>query len=249
MTKKNQQHRNADHTVLVTFVDPPDGWRYGFPKMISPIALYDLSGWLAKNGYPTESLGKHGGMFLRFWNDEVKLLDLEESYFNYVPDLKTQKSNFKKVGEFMSAMGQDIRTPKDARSLVPIKTIYFRGELIAEETQELFDELNPYSNIYSIDSSVHVTNMHRIAKELVDVLYVIYGTGHAFGIDLDKCFEEVHNSNLSKLGEDGKPVYREDGKVMKGPNYKPPDIQKVVYQDSDGKQQIIKDADDNGVRH
>lgn len=251
MTSQKKKTKPEQHKVLVTYVDPMEGWRYGFPKMISPIALYDVRGWLEKNGYPLDSLANQDSLLLRFWNDEVDITDLEESYFNHVPDLSRPKSNFKKVGEFMSAMGQEVREVKNARHPISVKTIELRSELIAEEAQELFDELNPYSQLYSSDSNVHVTNLARIAKELVDILYVVYGTGHALGLNLDVCFDEVHNSNLSKLDADGKPVYREDGKVMKGPNYRAPDMNKAVYPDDadTGKSKTYKDVDDNGVRH
>ena len=71
----------------------------------------------------------------------------------------------------------------------------------------------------------------EVAAALTDLLYVVYGAGHAFGIDLDECFSEVHESNMSKLGEDGKPIYREDGKVMKGPHYFPPELKEILYAD------------------
>ena len=90
-----------------------------------------------------------------------------------------------------------------------------RLDLIEEEVQELRDGLGRGSLL-------------EVADALTDILYVVYGAGHAFGIDLDDCFHEVHSSNMTKLGEDGRPIYREDGKVMKGPNYREPDLGQFV---------------------
>jgi predicted HAD superfamily Cof-like phosphohydrolase len=119
-----------------------------------------------------------------------------------------QITNFEKVGDFMEAFGQEVL-------YMPVmpntKLAALRLDLINEEVQELTDGLGKKS-------------MLEIADALTDILYVVYGAGHAFGIDLDECFNEVHRSNMTKLGEDGRPVYREDGKVMKGPNYSEPDL-------------------------
>lgn len=128
------------------------------------------------------------------------------------------KSNFEMVKEFHEVYGQE---KNDSVSIDAIKTFKnLRLSLIEEEHHEIEKELwtvNP--------------DPVAVAKELTDLLYVVYGTGVTFGIDLDKCFSEVHKSNMSKLGEDGKPIYRNDGKVLKGPNYKPVDLKRVLYTD------------------
>jgi len=121
-------------------------------------------------------------------------------------------SNFNKVIQFMTSFGQEV---KYSPELADHKTAMLRLKLILEEYEELED-------------AVTEGHLVGIADALTDILYVTYGAGAAYGIDLDKCFEEVHNSNMSKLGEDGKPIYREDGKVMKGPNYWEPDLLKVL---------------------
>jgi|TARA_R110001592_G_scaffold31663_7_gene111441 predicted HAD superfamily Cof-like phosphohydrolase len=120
-------------------------------------------------------------------------------------------TNFGKVEQFMSAFGQDVETEPQWTSVSEL-----RYELIREELEELREGLDNRDIV-------------EIADALTDLLYVVYGAGHSFGINLDKCFKEVHNSNMSKLGEDGKPIYREDGKVLKGPNYWAPDLKKVLY--------------------
>ena len=119
-------------------------------------------------------------------------------------------TNFNKVADFMNAFGQDVETEPQWTSVSEL-----RYELIREELEELREGLDKRDIV-------------EIADALTDLLYVVYGAGHSFGIDLDKCFEEVHNSNMSKLGEDGKPIYREDGKVMKGPSYFKPDLKNVL---------------------
>lgn len=120
-------------------------------------------------------------------------------------------SNFEKVAEFMNAFGQTVETEPTWTSVSEL-----RYELIREELEELREALDGKDII-------------GVADALTDLLYVVYGAGHSFGISLDKCFEEVHNSNMSKLGADGKPIHREDGKVLKGPNYWKPDLKKVLY--------------------
>jgi len=122
-------------------------------------------------------------------------------------------SNFKKVGTFMKTFGQEVKT-KPSFSTDKINKL--RIDLIKEELQELTDAMNN-------------KDLLEVADALTDILYVTYGAGHAFGIDLDKCFEEVQNSNMSKLGENGEPIYNEAGKVMKGPNYFKPDLSKFVF--------------------
>ena len=121
-------------------------------------------------------------------------------------------SNFKSVRKFMETFGQEI---KEKASFPNDKITSLRYELIKEELDELKEAINK-------------KDIKEVADALTDILYVTYGAGHAFGIDLDKCFEEVQNSNMSKLGNDGKPIYNENGKVMKGPNYFKPNLSKFV---------------------
>ena len=121
-------------------------------------------------------------------------------------------SNFNKVGIFMKTFGQEVKTKPSFSS---DKINKLRIDLIKEELDELTDAMNN-------------KDLLEVADALTDILYVTYGAGHAFGIDLDKCFDEVQNSNMSKLGEDGSPLYNESGKVMKGPNYFKPDLSKLV---------------------
>ena len=122
-------------------------------------------------------------------------------------------SNFIKVGIFMKTFGQDV---KEKPSFSTGKINRLRIDLIREELQEL-------------DEAMKKRDLLEVADALTDILYVTYGAGHAFGINLDKCFEEVQNSNMSKLDENGKPIYNEAGKVMKGPNYFKPDLSKFIY--------------------
>ena len=121
-------------------------------------------------------------------------------------------SNFESVKKFIETFGQEI---KEKASFPNDKITSLRYELIKEELDE-FKE--------AIDKK----DIKEVADALTDILYVTYGAGHAFGIDLDKCFEEVQNSNMSKLGNDGKPIYNDKGKVMKGPNYFKPNLSKFV---------------------
>ncbi len=121
-------------------------------------------------------------------------------------------TNFNKVGVFMKTFGQEI---KNQPSFSTEKINQLRVSLIQEELDELKEAMAK-------------NDLLEVADALTDLLYVTYGAGHAFGIDLDKCFNEVQNSNMSKLGEDGKPIYNEFGKVMKGPNYFKPDLSKFV---------------------
>ena len=121
-------------------------------------------------------------------------------------------SNFKDVKIFMEKFGQMVRTkpqfPDD-------KTMQLRLNLIKEELNEL-------------EEAMKTRNLKEVADALTDILYVTYGAGYAYGIDLDQCFKEVQRANMSKLGEDGKPIYNDQGKVMKGPNYTKPDLSKFV---------------------
>ena len=112
-------------------------------------------------------------------------------------------TNFDKVGNFMKTFGQEVKT-KPSFSTDKINKL--RLDLIKEELSELTEAMNN-------------KDLLEVADALTDILYVTYGAGHAFGINLDKCFEEVQNSNMSKLDKNGKPIYNEHGKVMKGPNY------------------------------
>ncbi len=121
-------------------------------------------------------------------------------------------SNFESVKKFMETFGQEI---KEKASFPSDKIISLRYELIKEELDE-FKE--------AIDKK----DLKEVADALTDILYVTYGAGHAFGINLDKCFSEVQNSNMSKLGLDGKPIFNEKGKVMKGPKYFKPDLSKFI---------------------
>ena len=121
-------------------------------------------------------------------------------------------SNFKNVKKFMETFGQEI---KEKASFPNDKITSLRYDLIKEELDE-FKE------------AIEKKDIKEVADALTDILYVTYGAGHAFGIDLDKCFEEVQNSNMSKLGNDGKPIYNDKGKVMKGPNYFKPNLSKFV---------------------
>ena len=121
-------------------------------------------------------------------------------------------TNFDKVGIFMKTFGQEV---KNQPALSSDKINNLRYDLIKEELAELKDAMEK-------------KDLLEVADALTDILYVTYGAGHAFGIDLDKCFEEVQNSNMSKLDENGKPIYNEFGKVMKGPNYFKPNLGKFL---------------------
>jgi predicted HAD superfamily Cof-like phosphohydrolase len=122
-------------------------------------------------------------------------------------------SNFNKVGTFMKTFGQEVKTKPSFSS---DKINKLRIDLIKEELAELQEAMKN-------------NDLLEVADALTDILYVTYGAGHAFGIDLDKCFAEVQNSNMSKLGENGEPIFNESGKVMKGPNYFKPDLSKFVF--------------------
>ena len=121
-------------------------------------------------------------------------------------------TNFKKVQEFMETFGQEVKLKP---SLSSEKINKLRLDLIKEELDELKEAINN-------------NDLLEVADALTDILYVTYDAGHAFGIDLDSCFQEVQNSNMSKLGEGGKPIYNDSGKVMKGPNYFKPDLSKFI---------------------
>ena len=121
-------------------------------------------------------------------------------------------TNFESVRKFMETFGQEI---KENAEFPKEKITSLRYDLIKEELDELKEAMEN-------------NDIKEVADALTDILYVTYGAGHAFGINLDKCFEEVQNSNMSKLGSDGKPIYNDKGKVMKGPNYFKPDLTKFV---------------------
>ena len=121
-------------------------------------------------------------------------------------------TNFEKVGIFMKTFGQDV---KQSSSFSTDKINKLRVSLIKEELDELIEAMNK-------------KDLVEVADALTDILYVTYGAGHAFGINLDDCFEEVQSSNMSKLDKDGRPIYNDKGKVMKGPNYFKPDLNKFV---------------------
>ena len=121
-------------------------------------------------------------------------------------------TNFEDVKTFMETFGQIVRTKPQ---IPDQKTMQLRFDLIQEELNELKEAMNE-------------KNLKEIADALTDILYVTYGAGYAYGIDLDKCFKEVQRANMSKLGKDGKPIYNEKGKVMKGPNYSKPNLEKFV---------------------
>lgn len=125
------------------------------------------------------------------------------------------KTNFDRIKEFHECFNQEKNDKLNLEAIEKFKDLRLR--LIKEEYNEVCNEFW----MTKIDPVA-------LAKELTDLLYVVYGAGVTFGIDLDKCFEEVHRSNLSKLGADGKPIYREDGKVLKGPNYSPADLSQIV---------------------
>ena len=121
-------------------------------------------------------------------------------------------TNFQKVGIFMKTFGQEV---KNKAELGDEKLNQLRISLINEELDEL-------------KTAIKDNNILEVADALTDILYVTYGAGHSFGVDLDKCFDEVQKSNMSKLGGDGKPIYNEAGKVMKGPNYFKPNLRKFL---------------------
>ena len=121
-------------------------------------------------------------------------------------------SNFESVKKFMKTFGQEV---KEKAEFPTDKITSLRYDLIREELDELKE-------------AIVNKGIKEVADALTDILYVTYGAGHAFGINLDKCFAEVQNSNMSKLGDDGKPIYNEKGKVLKGPNYFKPDLKKFV---------------------
>ena len=121
-------------------------------------------------------------------------------------------SNFNKVKTFMNTYGQEV---KEKATFPENKIVQLRIDLIEEELNELKE-------------AVKNNDIVEVADALTDILYVTYGAGHSFGVDLDKCFDEVQRSNMSKLGVDGKPISNESGKVMKGPDYFAPDLKKII---------------------
>ena len=144
-----------------------------------------------------------------FHNRIFVIIHLIKIFINYKG---LEMSNFESVKKFMETFGQEV---KEKAEFPNDKITSLRYDLIKEELGELREALEK-------------KDIKEVADALTDILYVTYGAGHAFGINLDKCFEEVQNSNMSKLGKDGKPIYNEKGKVMKGPNYFKPDLEKFV---------------------
>ena len=124
-------------------------------------------------------------------------------------------SNFNKVKTFMNTYGQDV---KEKAEFPENKIVQLRIDLIEEELNELKE-------------AIKNKDIVEVADALTDILYVTYGAGHSFGVNLDECFDEVQRSNMSKLGQDGKPIYNDSGKVMKGPNYFAPNLKKIVNLD------------------
>ena len=124
-------------------------------------------------------------------------------------------SNFNKVKTFMNTYGQDV---KEKAEFPDNKIVQLRIDLIEEELNELKE-------------AIKNKDIVEVADALTDILYVTYGAGHSFGVNLDECFDEVQRSNMSKLGEDGKPIYNDSGKIMKGPNYFAPNLKKIVNLD------------------
>jgi len=124
-------------------------------------------------------------------------------------------SNFNKVKTFMNTYGQDV---KEKAEFPENKIVQLRIDLIEEELNELKE-------------AIKNKDIVEVADALTDILYVTYGAGHSFGVNLDQCFDEVQRSNMSKLGEDGNPIYNDSGKVMKGPNYFAPNLKKIVNLD------------------
>ena len=124
-------------------------------------------------------------------------------------------SNFNKVKAFMNTYGQDV---KEKASFPEDSIVQLRVDLIEEELNELKE-------------AIKNNDIVEVADALTDILYVTYGAGHSFGVNLDKCFDEVQRSNMSKLGEDGNPIYNDSGKVMKGPNYSLPELKKIIVSD------------------
>ena len=124
-------------------------------------------------------------------------------------------SNFNKVKTFMNTYGQDV---KEKAEFPENKIVQLRIDLIEEELNELKE-------------AIKNKDIVEVADALTDILYVTYGAGHSFGVNLDECFDEVQRSNMSKLGDDGKPIYNDSGKVMKGPNYFAPNLKKIVNLD------------------
>lgn len=120
----------------------------------------------------------------------------------------------------MKAMGQGINLPFSS------DLIDLRVDLLSEELTEYIDEVQQVYRFIDLRQQPSNNLKAALTKELADILYVVYGFGLTFGLPLQEVFEEVHHSNMSKLGEDGKPIYREDGKVLKGPNYQPPELEK-----------------------
>lgn len=144
----------------------------------------------------------------------------DDAYTAGYDDGSADASNYQKVREFHKAFNADLDKP------IVERLVDLRWNLIEEECYEIHKEIADEGSLSGmwIGKDRNEIDKAKLAKELADLLYVTYGTAATFGIDIDRVFDEVHKSNMSKLGEDGKPVYREDGKVLKGPNYQPPKL-------------------------
>lgn len=145
----------------------------------------------------------------------IKIIDdLDQEFIKALEDMKDKPlTNFEKVGKFMQIMGQEVKTSPEFPSE---EIIDLRLDLIREEfLEELYE---------AIDNDCIV----EVADTITDILYVVYGAGHAWGIPVDECFAEVQRSNMSKLDENGQPIIREDGKIQKGPNYSAPDLESIL---------------------
>jgi len=185
--------------------DPPLGWKYGFPKEYKPHPADTIEETLVRDGYPQEMIDKIGDhLHVRFWETE-------------------KITPFEAVLEFHKTYGVLIN-----QDFFNTESLSLREHLIQEEYHEVVKEINPF--FIAIENSEpdpsSFVDKKALTKELADLLYVTIGTAVTFGLPLEEVFYEVHKSNMSKLGEDGKPIYREDGKVLKGPNYKEPDLEK-----------------------
>lgn len=150
--------------------------------------------------------------------------DLKLEGFTFIRD-----SNFDKVKGFHKAFGHLIG---ESPGMPDAELIQLRIRLVMEESAELLSALDAcYLDLFHISEAKEQKCIAEVAKELADLLYVVYGFFAVLGVDADAVFAEVHRSNMSKLGEDGRPAYREDGKVLKGPNFSPADVRKVIYGD------------------
>lgn len=181
--------------------DPPLGWKYGFPKEYKPYPADTIEETLVRDGYPQEMIDKMGNhLHVRFWETE-------------------KITPFEAVLEFHKTYNVPVN------KLFSAKLLRLRAELIDEEAWEVREELLEEDKWEGYHPRVHI-DPKKLTKELADLLYVTIGTAVTFGLPLEEVFYEVHKSNMSKLGEDGKPIMRSDGKILKGPLYKEPNLDK-----------------------